>query len=144
MARLDYVSNDQDLSLREYIDMRFGEQKEAVNAALIAADKAVNAALSAADRAVAKAEIATEKRFDSVNEFRGALNDNARLLMPRAEAERAFAALGEKIEELTKRANAREEHAKGAVQGYGWLISILGAVTSVVTLIFLLWRGAHT
>lgn len=137
------MPSDQDLSLREYIDMRFGEQKEAVNAALIAADKAVNAALSAADRAVAKAEIATEKRFDSVNEFRGALNDNARLLMPRAEAERAFAALGEKIEELTKRVIAHEETAKGAIQGYGWVISILGAVTSVVTLIFLLWRGFH-
>jgi hypothetical protein len=92
---------------------------------------------------VAKAEIATEKRFDAVNEFRAALNDNARLLMPRLEAERAYAALGEKIDELRVRFAAAEARTKGVVTGYGWLVSAVSVVVSVITLIIVFTRG-HT
>ena len=46
---------------------------------------AVDAALAASDRAVSKAEISTEKRFDSVNEFRAALQDQAALQVTRTE-----------------------------------------------------------
>ena len=90
------------VSLREYMDTRFEAQ-----------DKAVSAALSAADRAVAKAEMATEKRFDSVNEFRGALADSARLLMPRAECEQSFKVQSDKLASLESRVNARDERGSG-------------------------------
>jgi hypothetical protein len=63
-----------------------------------AAKDAINVALVAADRAVTKAEIATEKRFESVNEFRGALNDQAKNLMTRAEVEQALRNITDKIE----------------------------------------------
>jgi hypothetical protein len=121
------------ISLREYIDMRFGEQKEAVNAALIAADKAVNAALSAADRAVAKAEIATDKRFDGVNEFRAALSDNSRLLMPRAEAEQSFRVLSQKIDDVGIRLKAREDRGLGGANVWAILISVIAIAVSIAT-----------
>lgn len=73
----------------------------------------LNAALAAADRAVAKAEAATEKRFESVNEFRSTLSDQAANLMPRAEAD-------VKIQNLAKDLNAlsaRVEKAETAQQG---------------------------
>jgi len=56
-------------------EQRFEAQEKAVRDALLAAEKAVAAALTTAKEAVAKAETATEKRFESVNEFRSALTD---------------------------------------------------------------------
>jgi len=58
-----------------------------------AQEKAVEDALSAAKEAVLKAENATEKRFEGVNEFRNTLADQQRTLMPRAEAELRIKAL---------------------------------------------------
>jgi hypothetical protein len=49
--------------------------------------EALTAALAAQQKAVDKAEIATAARFESVNEFRGQLGDQARTLLPRAEYE---------------------------------------------------------
>lgn len=58
-------------------EQRFADSEKAVNAALSAADKAVASALQAAKEAVIKAELANEKHFDSVNEFRKTLGDQA-------------------------------------------------------------------
>src|ERR1700679_3792438 len=95
------------ISLREYVDIRFDAQ-----------EKAVGAALAAADRAVGKAELASEKRFESMNEFRGALADSARLLMPRAESEQVTKVLATKVELLETRVNARED--RGAGEDHSW------------------------
>ena len=65
-----------------------------------AMDEKTSLALTASEKAVAKAEIATEKRFDSVNEFRGQLKDQAATLVPRAEADSRFRGIEEKIESL--------------------------------------------
>jgi len=65
-----------------------------------ATDERTNLALISSEKAVAKAEIATEKRFDAVNEFRGQLKDQAATLMPRAEVDTRFNALAEKIESI--------------------------------------------
>lgn len=56
----------------------------------------------AAQEAVTKAETAAEKRFDSVNEFRGQLTDQARSFMPRLESEQRMLTLDDKISALTK------------------------------------------
>src|SRR6186713_1573425 len=87
--------------LREYVDVRFDAQDKAVLSALSAQGKAVDAALAAADRAVAKAEAAAEKRFESQNEFRGTLTDQARTFMPRTEAEQSTGAINDKLNALT-------------------------------------------
>lgn len=68
------------VSLREYIDTRFRSVEAAVD----------------------KAEAATERRFESVNEMRGMLNDHAARAMPRSEYEASSKPLVEKIEGLQK------------------------------------------
>jgi uncharacterized membrane protein YidH (DUF202 family) len=65
-----------------------------------AAEERTTLALTAADRAVVKAETATEKRFDAVNEFRATLADQASRLMPRAEVEQIVKGMSEKIDDL--------------------------------------------
>jgi transketolase len=101
------ITRMEDADLR--YQQRFSAQTEAVNAAftaqqtatgtaLAAAEKAVAAALSAADRAVSKAEMASEKRFESVNEFRASLNDFTAKLITRQEVEQALKNLTDKID----------------------------------------------
>ncbi len=129
-----------DVSLREYVDTRFEAQEKAVAAALAAQEKAVAAALAAADRAVAKAETAAEKRFEGVNEFRAALADNFRTLMPRAEAEQAMKSLTEKLDMLTARVNAKDERSNTWASGWGLLTGLIGVVVAVISIVFALTR----
>jgi hypothetical protein len=130
-----------EISLREYVDERFGAQEKAVGAALAAAEKAVAAALAAADRAVAKAEAASERRFDSVNEFRAALDDNARRLLPRAEAEARLKGMEEKLDLLTARVNAREERGRGAGEMWGFIVGGVGVLIAIISVVFMLTGG---
>lgn len=70
-------------------------------------------ALNAADKAVSKAETATEKRFEAVNEFRGQLADQASTLVSRTEFAAKADALGEKLSDLTDRLNRSEGSETG-------------------------------
>lgn len=53
----------------------------------------IEAKLEASQKAVTTANVANEKRFESVNEFRAQLNDMIRVLLPRSEADAKLAAL---------------------------------------------------
>lgn len=103
------------ISLREYVDIRF----------------------EAAQKAIDKAEAASEKRFEGVNEFRASLADQSRLLMPRSEAEQQFKTIAEKIDVLTARINARDDRGAGMSQGWLWLVggvAVIGTIAGAVAL----------
>jgi hypothetical protein len=106
------------VSLREYVDVRF----------------------DGLDKAVTKAETATEKRFESVNEFRSALNDSNRLLMPRAEAERALQTLSEKLDTLTQRVNAKDDQNTGKGQSWALILSGVSLISTLLGMAFLIAR----
>ena len=75
--------------LRE-ADHRFNDEQQranqrAIDAALLAQKEAVAAALESQKEAFASFAAATDKRFESVNEFRGTLSDNQATYLPRDE-----------------------------------------------------------
>ncbi len=90
----------------------------------VAARERVDLALVSADKALLKAEAAVERRLDTMNEFRGALTDQANMLMPRSEYVLGHAVVIEKIERLTERVASLESGTKRQAAG----ISVLGAV----------------
>jgi hypothetical protein len=106
------------VSLREYVDVRF----------------------EALDKAVTKAEVATEKRFESVNEFRSALNDSNRLLMPRSEAEQALKTLSDKLDALTLRVNAKDDQNTGKGQSWALILSSVSLISTLLGIAFLIAR----
>lgn len=121
---------------------RFDAQQKALEAALLAQEKAVQTAMIAAEKAVAKAEVAAEKRFDSNNEFREQLRDQAGTLMPRAEAENRIASLGEKIEDLKAlilqiqgQALEVQGRSTGRSDVWGYLVGGVGIITAIVAII---------
>jgi hypothetical protein len=120
--------------IRDYIDLHFRR----VDDRFMSQEKAVAAALAAAKEAVAKAETATEKRFESVNEFRGALNDSSRLLMPRTEAEMAMAEIRRSVADLDGRIKAKEDRGRGMNQGWVILVAGIGLISSIISLVYLI------
>jgi len=81
--------------LRALLQERYETQTVALQTALASAEKAVNVALLSAEKAVIKAELASDTRFASVNEFREQLADQAQTFMPRAESGARHDALAE-------------------------------------------------
>lgn len=109
-------------------------------------DTKTTLALSAADKAVTKAEVATEKRFEGVNEFRQTLADQAARLMPREEALSKFTTVEKDLNALTKeiqnRRDADNQRRRDSSQfTRGWVIPvvIVGAIAVINLIINLVW-----
>lgn len=111
-------------TLKAHIDQRFVDQ-----------DRAVQAALQAAEKAVTKAEVAAEKRFDSVNEFRATLQDQASTFMPRAEAEIRVSSLQDKVDLNTEFVNRTGGENAGRLDSravlFGVLVILAGIAAAV-------------
>lgn len=121
--------------LRVLLDERYATQTKALDAAFAAADKAVAAALLSAKEAVTKAETATEKRFDSVNEFRAALSDQSALFLPRTEYAANHQNLADRVSDLTDRINRSEGSTEGVRVSAGVLASVATIAVLVIGLI---------
>jgi len=136
---------------KQQSDQRFDDSKEAVTTALLAQKELTSAALVAAKEAVVKAEVATEKRLEGMNEFRGQLIDQATMLMPRSEAEQRMTQLAEKINDLdskfsrefasvNKRLDLTEGHSGGMNAIWGYIIGGIGSAVAMISVIVLLIR----
>ena len=126
-----------DVSLREYLmaqitaaekrsDLRFESMKEQVLSAF-----------ESSQRAIDKADIATEKRFEGVNEFRAALSDQA----SRFVTTETLNSLGDKLEasiernrddldKLSKRIDLREGEVQGSRLTWGNMAALIGAAAA--------------
>ena len=101
------------------------------------------AALEAAEMAISKSEVATERRFESVNEFRAQLSDQVRLFMPREVAEARIEDVRRlsdgRFEEIRGRMAAlqtRLDQASGASGGIsrsvGYMVTAFGLTLSII------------
>ena len=113
------LENERDLRYQQ----RWEAQNKAVETAMIAAEKAVNAALQSAERAVGKAEIATEKRFESVNEFRAQLADQSSTLLTRTEYLAGHKALEEKITGVKENQSASTGASQAVANGWKYVLA---------------------
>ncbi len=141
-------------TLREYLIQRITDQDRALSRRMDDADKAIQAALVSAEKAVTKAEGASERRFEGVNEFRKALSDQTATFIPRAEYDAGLAALtarvaanAERVAALELRLTSRLDLGEGADRGtstargeqrltISQVIAALAVVAAVVSIIF--------
>ena len=96
--------------------------------------------LASSDRAISKAEVATEKRFESVNEFRQTLSDQTKSFISKVEFEALRDTAGTRIADLSSRLDKIEGKAVGLNAGWIYLLgglSALGTLVTVVVAIFL-------
>jgi hypothetical protein len=116
---------------------RFNASQKALELGLAGTKSEISLALAAADRAVQKAEMATEKRFESVNEFRGTLDNQQRTLIPRSEVDVLGKGLEEKIAQLTKQYDGLQAERQGIKGGWGYAAGAVGLILSVGSLIMI-------
>lgn len=120
-------------SLKEITDAKF----VTFRALLDGNAEKVALALAAADKAVTKAETATEKRFEGVNEFRQQLADQTSTFLPRSEAAQRMDTIEKDIDQLRADLGVMRE---GSANLAGRL-TIIGAVVTI--LISLVTVGAN-
>ncbi len=146
--------------VRRYIRDMMDERDRRYEQHFEAMDAKTTLALSASDKAVTKAEAATEKRFDTVNEFRATLSDQAGRLYSRAEAEAKFLAIEDKLssiaaqstkyvsrdtyderhEELRRRIGVVENKASN-MDGRLWMLgAALTAFVALLNLVSKYWK----
>ena len=118
----------------------FLAQQTAMKTALEAAEKAVQAALAAQERAVLKAELASDKRFESVNEFRKTLADQQATFMPRSETTVMVGGFTQRLSGLKEQVDALMSERAGVKGGWGYAIGLVGAILTIGTLILLAIR----
>lgn len=118
-------------SLREIVDERDRRYEDRFKAT----DDRTGLALTSSEKAVQKAEIATEKRFDSVNEFRGQLKDQAATLLPRSEADVKFNGFTKEIEELKKSMLTSQGRTSGFNASWGIAVSVALLAIALIGLI---------
>lgn len=123
-ANLEKRFTERQTTLDVHYDSRFDSLKEASSSAL-----------NAASLAVAKAEMAAEKRFESVNEFRSTLADQQRNLMPRSEVDVMFKSMVEKITTLEKQIDRLLAERQGIKGGWGYAVGMIGVILTLGSLI---------
>ena len=112
----------------------FEKEIQHVFAILAEQDKRYQQRFDAAEKAAYETKIASEKRFDSVNEFRAVLADQQRLLMPRSEVEVIVRALTEKIDELSKKLAEEKGEGEGFKNGWAYVIAIIGLIATILAI----------
>ncbi len=122
-------------ALRQVLDER--DARYAQRAA--SQDKAVSSALETSEKAIIKAESATERRFEGVNEFRQTLADQATTLMPRAEYTVQHDALRALVAAIEKRVNDIQSNQMsllarggGIKETWGYVIAAIGLMIALL------------
>ncbi len=122
-------------TLKEYFDGLMVERDRRYAAEAAAIREAVNIAASAATKAVEKAEAATERRFESVNEFRSTLTDQTATFISRMEHHAQVEALKlllERQAEDIRQLRSVQDTSQGERRGTSSTTYVVGAVLALV------------
>ena len=95
-----------DINIKTYVDQRFTDVVSQVNQRFGSLEKNAEILSAANNKAIDVATAAHEKRFDSINEFRGQLSDQAATFVHRDVMDSNIKAIYEKVEGAMK---AQEE-----------------------------------
>jgi len=90
------------------------------------AKEGVSAAMASAEKAILKAETATEKRFDSVNEFRQAMRDQQETFASKSETNMRLEDLSKRLDRVTSGMELSSGKSSGVVTaaiGLAWLVT---------------------
>jgi hypothetical protein len=124
------------LALETLIDAKLTTLRTIIE---LQAEKSVTA-LAASDKAILKAEIAVEKRFESVNEFRQTLLDQTNTFITKVEFESLRETSGTRLLDLSSRLDKIEGRSVGLNAGWVYLLGILAAVGTVISVIIAGWN----
>ena len=129
--------NERDQQYRQ----RFDAQEKATGDALTAVKEATAAALTSANTAVTKAELANERRFESVNEFRGALRDQQGQFITRPEYDTQHTALEQRTAKLEAFQNRVEGGGQVGRNSAEWVKYAITLVVGIAVTLLAVYLG---
>lgn len=123
-------------ALRQVLD----ERDERYKLRATSQDAAVKTAMDAAEKALIKAEAATERRLEALNELRTMASDQAALYLPRQEFGVQHTSLMDKIglnenriSEMQRDISAIQARGSGVKDAWGYIIAIIMAGIALAT-----------
>lgn len=125
-------------TFKEYVDAALADHEAKDVLRHEAADKALSAALSSAQAAVGKAEVSTDKRFETYNRFRETMADQAREYLPRPEYDVQHRALTDRIMALEASQTKMSSRESGFQAGWSMFIAAAAVLTSVVAIVIVI------
>lgn len=111
-----------------------GSLKQYFDRIMADSDRSVANALAAAEKAVTKAEVAAEKRFDSVNEFRNALRDQQSTFADKSQTDFRLASIEKRLDSNTGRASGHSDVVAWIIAGLAILSSIASPVLAIIAM----------
>lgn len=88
----------------------------------------------ASDKAIAKSEAAAEKRFESVNEFRAQLTDQAGRFTLREVSDATVTELRTQLDEVKSRLDVIAGRGVGSAQLWGFLVGAIGLLATIIVI----------
>jgi hypothetical protein len=131
---LEAPVDEQSRDLLNYMKDMLAERDKDIQHQFEAVRSAVGAALAATEKAVLKAEAATEKRFDNVNEFRGILTDQTAKFPTRTEVDQRFVGIEEAIAQNRSRLDRIEGSSSGRGGSWTTLVQLVGLLGSLIAI----------
>lgn len=116
------------LTLISEHDKRYEERHQAQK-------ELVALALVSAKEAVTKAETASDRRFEGVNEFRATLADQQRTLMPRQEVELLIKNMSSRLDSIDDTVQKSQAGRSGAYGGWLAAVGVVGFVIMVAVFV---------
>jgi hypothetical protein len=98
-------------------------------------DRRYEQRFASSQQALTESKVATEKRFDGVNEFRSTLADQQRTLLPRAEADLRMGMIEGRIYALEKAGSTRAGQQSGASALWAYITAGIAVLFGLGTLI---------
>lgn len=123
------------VSVRDHLEVLIRDLETRLLIEINCQKESVKQSLIFSERAIEKAEVATQSKFNSVNEFRGMVDDVVRTMMPRGEYSSIHEALVQRMDDLVKRVDGisisiNEKMASG--QGFQKSWAMIAAAVSMI------------
>ncbi len=114
------MTEDEKITIKAYVDQRFLDY-----------DRAIKTAMEAAERATLRANDASDRRFEAVNEFRAAMSDQQRTLMGRSEYEQGHRNLQDRLASLEAYRYEIGGSSRSTEQAISRTISVIAILVSL-------------
>jgi CHASE3 domain sensor protein len=121
-------------TLYEHLSQVLAERDQRYEQRFADLEKSLTVALAASEKAILKAESATERRFEAVNEFRSTLSDQATQFVTSAENDATILRISDRLEELANRVNRAEGRGIGLNAGWVYLLAGIAALGTIVSI----------
>lgn len=119
-------------TLKTHLDTRIDDLDRRLTGMIASESEKARMNLRASEDAINKAEKATELRFQSVNEFRATLSDQANMLIPRTEVLAYFQRLAEQMASLQSRLDRLEGSSGHTSVAWGYVFAVIGSIAAIV------------